>query len=222
MTGPPVARDRRRRRDVVGDLLRVLAGRGCRRRAGRRGSSSRRRCPAPGAAGRCSSARRSPAPGSARPWSSAIAARFSGWWTCEAEVRDDERVALVGDVDDARGADAVAVPGDAAVVVLEYSSTSTTYGLPLIVTGIGELRDRHVRPRQAADLAHLRVGLARLDLGEVDDDQAVADRRQVAAAAVVGDRHAVRVVLAARQMLRGSRGFVRSTAVVWPVPIDVG
>jgi hypothetical protein len=54
------------------------------------------------------------------------------------------------------------------------------------------LRDRRGVPREPAHLARLRVGLARLDLRDVEDQQVAADVGDVGAVAVVAERHAVR------------------------------
>ena len=111
----------------------------------------------------------------------------------EPDVRDHERLALVGDVDDPRRSDARPVRRRGAVGVRRVLVDLDEVGLALDRHRDRELRDRDVRPDQPADLAHLRVGLARLDLRQVDDDEPVR-RREVTPVAVVGDGHPVRAI----------------------------
>ena len=88
-----------------------------------------------------------------------------------------------------------------------------------IVIGIafcGMLIECHCR---RADLPDLRVRHARLDLGDVEDDQAATLMpAHVGAVAVVADREPVRRRSVPTQSGFGSVGLVRSTAaIVWPV-----
>ena len=90
------------------------------------------------------------------------------------------------------------------------------------------LRNRHRVPRQPADLAHLRVRLALLDLARVEDDQLTVDRiGHVRAVAVVAERQAVRVhaplpdrarMLRVRHVDRGQR-LDRGAGRVERVPV---
>ena len=108
------------------------------------------------------------------------------------QVRDDARPALVGDVDDARGADGVRVAGRVrrrlrVLVELEHVGLARSRERDRV------LGDRGVLPAQAADLARLRVGLARLDLARIEDQHVAAGGiGDVGAVAVVAQRHAVR------------------------------
>ena len=76
----------------------------------------------------------------------------------EAEVGDDARRPLVGDVDDAAGADGVLVAGSgrALGVLVELEHV----GLAVAGEGDRVLRDRGRLPGQPAHLARLRLGLA--------------------------------------------------------------
>jgi len=93
----------------------------------------------------------------------------------QAQVGDDARVALVGHVDDARRADRVEVlrhlrEAPRELVELEH------VGVPADPHRRGVLRDGHRAPRQPADLAHVRLGPARLDVGDVEREQLAVDR----------------------------------------------
>ena len=78
-----------------------------------------------------------------------------------------------------------------------YSSNSSRYELAVDRHRDRVLRDRHRVPRQPADLAHLRVRLALLDLARVEDHQLTVDRvGDIRAVAVVAQRQAVRVLVA--------------------------
>ena len=115
------------------------------------------------------------------------------------------RLLLVGDVDDARGADARAVGADAEPSSpVEYSSTSTRYGLPSIVTGCatcGIVIVGHVR--------RLISGTCGLGLRCWTWLRSTMIRPSpdghVAAVAVVGDGHAVRVELVDAERDRDAR-----------------
>ena len=118
--------------------------------------------------------RRIPLRGAGRPGVVAGGMMVGGLVDLQAEVRHHERLGLVGDVDDPRGADGVAVAGRAqrplrVLVELEH----------VRMTVLGErdrvLRDRRRAPGEPADLPGLGVGVARLDLARVED-QHVARR----------------------------------------------
>ena len=132
------------------------------------------------------------------PGSPAIFARFSRWCTARRMFGDDLRVALVGDVDDPRGADLRPVGGDGVVVLGAGELVDLgQVGAAADRDRLGDLRDRALRPVELGDLLELRALLARLDLARVEDEQALAGG-DVGAVAVVGDRQAVRVVVRGR------------------------
>ena len=123
----------------------------------------------------------------------------------EADVGDDLRVALVGDVDDPRGADLGPVGGGAVVVLRARELVDLGQVGPAADRDrLGDLRDRPLRPVELGDLLELRALLAGLDLARVEDEQALAGG-DVGAVAVVGDRQAVRVVVRDRDDHRDLR-----------------
>jgi hypothetical protein len=63
--------------------------------------------------------------------------------------------------------------------------------------------DRDSRPREAPDLAHLGIGLARLDLRRVEDRHVATGRvGDVGAVAVIAERHPVREGIALPEHVR--------------------
>ena len=118
----------------------------------------------------------------------------------EQRGRDELRVALVGEVEDARVAEvgpvvlaAAAVRRARALAVLDQERVA------VVGDAVGGLAPLVVVERDLREQARLRVGLARGDLRRVDDQQLVLRRRlllaDVGAGAVLGRRAAVRLRL---------------------------
>ena len=131
----------------------------------------------------------------------------------QAQVRHHERLGLVGDVDDPRGADGVAVAGRAqralrVLVELEH--------VRMAVLGERDrvLGDRRRAPGQPADLLGLGIGVARLDLARVEDQHVAA----VGSAMYARLPSSLRVMPWARmlpcQIACGCLGSVTSIAVI--------
>lgn len=84
----------------------------------------------------------------------------------EADVGDEARVGRIVDIENARGTDLVG-HGDRVEAEGEFLELQQVR-VPAAGEGHGVLRNRHRIPGAAADLVHLRIGGARLDLADVD------------------------------------------------------
>ena len=102
-------------------------------------------------------------------------ARLRGLVDLEPDVGDDLGLGLVGDVDDARGADGPTSGLAARRVLVDLDEVR----MPADRHRDGGLRRAHVVPRELAEIGDLGSALALLHLADVEDRQAL--RRRVAA-----------------------------------------